>query len=158
MAQNVKLECLFGSILVQQMHLEIPGYISTSTFITFLETISLTIHWSKTYMNQSEKIYAVCFLTDQEKVNIKCDLVFPRTSCIQSCNWLNDWLTASDDYLVRFYQSNLKSLNHSKSTHSNIFSIDILFVGRRCHTSKADEHGTGHCSRAPVHYRYKICS
>ena len=77
MAQNVKLECLFGSILVQQMHLEIPGYISTSTFITFLETISLTIHWSKTYMNQSEKIYAVCFFNRSGESQHQVRLGFP---------------------------------------------------------------------------------
>ena len=37
-------------------------------------------------------------------------------------------------------------------------SLNLIFVGRRCNASKTDEHGAGHCSRAPVPNRYEICS
>lgn len=110
-----------------------------------------TVIGQKTCMHPPIRGNAVRSFTQWEANSHQGRLGF--TSCIQNSDWLTGPIVALL-FVIFFWVGSISSepliLSH--------FSTDLLFVGRRCHTSKADKHGARHCSRAPVHYRYENCS
>ena len=109
-------------------------------------------NWSKNmYASTNQRKCSTLFYPMAEANSHQGRLGF--TSCIQN----SDWLTGPIVALLFVIYFGVGSISSEPLILSH-FSTDVLFVGRRCHTSKADKHGAGHCSRAPVHYRYENCS